>query len=113
MRPLSVSLDEGALRGHVSADVFRWNTLVGLVQEWADEETRADVIAALDNLAVVAEDVTDEDEIGRRIADVERVAELDPARVAVTLDELAAMRDQIDRVIDSIRRTHVLLGRVA
>ncbi|MFE5630638.1 hypothetical protein [Streptomyces sp. NPDC056543] len=110
---MSVSLDEGALRGRLSADVFRWNTLVALVQNWADDETRDDVIAALDNLAVVAADATDEDEIARRIAAVETAAELDPARVAMTLDELLRMRDQIDTAITAIRRTHLIVGRVA
>ncbi|MET9953543.1 hypothetical protein ABZ135_18600 [Streptomyces sp. NPDC006339] len=113
MKPLTVTLAVGALRGRISAEVFRANTLVALVQEWSDEETRADVIAALDNLAVVAADPADQAEIEHRIRAVECAADMDPAAVTADLDELERLHDQIGQTIAAIRRTHLVSGRVA
>lgn len=110
MKPISITSD-GALRGHLSADVLRWNTLLALVQDWDDEETRARIIASLDGLAAVASDTCDPAAIGRRISDVETVADLGAARVAVAVDELRRIRDEADQAIDSILRTHLTLLR--
>ncbi|MFF8839613.1 hypothetical protein [Streptomyces sp. NPDC015130] len=113
MAPIAVRLAPGALVGRLSAAILRQTTLLSLVADWADEESRENVLATLDNLAVVAADPTDEDEIHRRVLAVECAAEMDPADVSVPLDELLRLRDEMDRVINEIRSTHVLLvGRL-
>lgn len=113
LNQISVRLAPGALLGRLSAAIVRQTTLLSLVGEWSDEEARADVLAALDNLAIVAADPMDEDEIHRRVLAVECAAEMDPADVSVALDELLRLRDEMDRVITEIRSTHLLLvGRL-
>ncbi|WP_406056295.1 hypothetical protein OG462_09255 [Streptomyces sp. NBC_01077] len=113
LTPISVRLAPGALLGRLSADILRQTTLLSLVADWSDEEARGNVLAVLDNLAVVVADPTDEAEIRRRVLAVECAAEMDPADVSVSLDELLRLRDEMDRVINEIRSTHVLtVGRL-
>ncbi|MFB7368012.1 hypothetical protein [Streptomyces hydrogenans] len=110
LNPISICLAPGALLGRLSADIIRYTTLLSLVTEWRDEQARQDVIATLDNLAVVAEDATDEAEILARVRAVECAADMDPADVAVTLDELVRLRDELDKAIADIRSTHLVLS---
>lgn len=110
LKPISFRIAPGALLGRLSADILRQTTLLSLVVEWADEETRKDVIASLDNLAVVASDPVDEAELRRRVLAVECAADMDPADVTVTLDELLRLRAEIDKAIADIRSTHLLLA---
>ncbi|MFE1903850.1 hypothetical protein ACFW96_09280 [Streptomyces gardneri] len=113
LKPISFRLAPGALVGRLSADILRQTTLLSLVTDWSDEETRENVLATLDNLAVVAADPMGETEIRRRVLAVECAAEMDPADVSVSFDELLRLRDEMDRVISEIRSTHVLLvGRL-
>ncbi|MEU7293366.1 hypothetical protein AB0A76_09200 [Streptomyces exfoliatus] len=113
LKPITFRLAPGALLGRLSADIVRQTTLLSLVAEWGDEEARENVIAVLDNLAVVASDPVDEAELRRRVLAVECAAEMDPADVSVSLDELLRLRAEMDRVINEIRSTHVLLvGRL-
>lgn len=113
LKPITFRLAPGALLGRLSADILRQTTLLSLVADWGDEETRENVIAVLDNLAIVASDPVDEAELRRRVLTVECVAEMDPADVSVSLDELLRLRAEMDRVINEIRSTHVLLvGRL-
>lgn len=113
LKPISFRLAPGALLGRLSADILRQTTLLSLVVEWADEKTRKDVIAALDNLAVVASDPVDETEIETRVRAVEYAAGMDPADVTAGLDDLVRLHDELGRVIAEIRSTHVLLvGRL-
>ncbi|MFF0426882.1 hypothetical protein ACFYUJ_21020 [Streptomyces sp. NPDC004520] len=113
LKPLAFRLAPGALLGRLSADILRQTTLLSLVVEWSDEETREDVIAALDNLAIVASAPIDEDELRHRVLAVECAADMDPADVTVDLDELLRLRAEIDKTIAGIRSTHVLtVGRL-
>ena len=113
LKPITFRLAPGALVGRLSADILRRTTLLALVVEWADEQTRENVIVALDSLAVVASDPVDEAELDHRIAAVECAADMDPADVTSGLDELVRLRDELDGVINEIRSTHVLLvGRL-
>lgn len=95
---LSFSTGTNKLHGVLRADKVRFDTLVSLVQHWADEESRDGVIAQLDALA---EAVTSprEGELDALVEHIEAGAAMDDAQVEVGMADLLRMRDELDAVI--------------
>jgi hypothetical protein len=77
----SFSADPAWMRGRLRVDQIRTDTLVQLVAGWADDDTRDDVIAALDKLASVVNAPRREGELDAALEEVEGVASMDTAQV--------------------------------
>lgn len=82
--PLSFELGANYSHGVLRVDQIRTDTLMQLVQHWAsDEQSRDDVIDALDELAAIVASVAREGELDAAVEQVEDVAGMDTAQVEV------------------------------
>lgn len=82
--PLSFELGANHLHGVLRVDQLRTDTLVQLVQHWAsDEQSRDDIIDALDELAAVVASVAREGELDAAVEQVEDVAGMETAHIEV------------------------------
>lgn len=100
--PLSIALGANHLHGVLRVDQIRTDTLVSLVAGWADDDTRDDVIAALDELAAVVQGIRREGELDAALEQVEDVASMDTAQVEVPMPDmrrLLAEATEVDRVL--------------
>lgn len=106
--PLSVELGANQLHGVLRSDQIRTDTLVQLVQHWAsDEQSRDDVIAALDELAAVVSSVAREGELDAAVEQVEDVAGMDTAHIEVgafDVRRLLAELTAVERVTSRFRK---------
>lgn len=80
---LSIETRADWLAGYLRADQIRTETLVQLVAGWADDDTRDDVIIALDHLAAVVQGARREGELDAAVEEIEDVARMDTARVEI------------------------------
>lgn len=104
--PLSIVLGSNHLHGVLRVDQIRTDTLVSLVAGWGDDDTRDDVIAALDELAAVVQGIRREGELDAALDQVEDVASLDTAQVEVPMPDvrrLLAEMTEVDRVLSRFR----------
>lgn len=101
--PLSFELGVNHLHSVLRVDQIQTDTLVQLVQHWADPDARDDVIAALDELADVVSGPRREGELDAAVEHVEDVAGLESAQVEVNVHDtrrLAAELAAAMRVLD-------------
>jgi hypothetical protein len=94
----SFSLGANGLHGVLRVDQIRTDTLMTLVAGWGDEDTRADVIAALDELAAVVTGVAREGELDAAIEQVEDVAGMDTAQVEVRMSDVRRLLAELGEV---------------
>ena len=98
---LSFEVGANHLHGVLRADQIRNETLVQLVQHWADPTSRDAILDALDELAAVVSGVAREGELDAAIEQVEDVASMDSAQVEVgahDMRRLAAEAAEVERV---------------
>lgn len=88
---MSFSLGSNRLHGVARLDAIRTDTLMQLVQHWADPTSRDDIIDALDELAAVVGGVAREGELDAAIEQVEDVAGMDTAQVEVPIPDVRRM----------------------
>ncbi|WP_200309099.1 hypothetical protein [Streptomyces adelaidensis] len=97
--PLSVTLGANHLHGVLRVDQIRTDALVQLVQHWAsDEQSRDDVIDALDELAAVVGSVAREGELDAAVEQVEDVAGMDTAHVEVDIPNVCRLLGELEAV---------------
>ncbi|MBD9723507.1 hypothetical protein [Streptomyces caniscabiei] len=108
---LSFDLGANHLHGVARFDQVRTDTLVQLVQSWAEPKDRDAIIDALDELAEVVCGVRREGELDAAVAQVEDVAGMDTAQVEVNafdvrrlLAELTAVERVTSRFLTGVRR---------
>jgi hypothetical protein len=95
---MSFSLGANHLHGVLRVDQIRTDDLVQLVAGWGDEDTRDDVIAALDELAAVVTGVAREGELDAAIEQVEDVAGMDTAQVEVRMSDVRRLLAELSEV---------------
>jgi hypothetical protein len=95
---MSFSLGANHLHGVLRVDQIRKDDLVQLVAGWGDEDTRDDVIAALDELAAVVTGVAREGELDAAIEQVEDVAGMDTAQVEVRMSDVRRLLAELSEV---------------
>ncbi|MFJ9214275.1 hypothetical protein [Streptomyces sp. NPDC102264] len=100
---LSVRLRSDWLRGSLRVDLIRHHTLIGLVQHWAEDDARADVITQLDALAEAVASPR-EGEVDALTEAVEDAAALDTAEIDISLSDALRLRDELDVAIDRLSR---------
>ncbi|MFI8351232.1 hypothetical protein [Streptomyces sp. NPDC085596] len=101
---MSFSLGTNHLHGVLRVDAIRVDTLVQLVQHWAEPESRNDIIAALDELADVVTSPRREGALDTALEQVEDAAAMDTAQIEVgghdtrrLLEELTAVASRTGR----------------
>lgn len=105
--PLSVTLGANELHGVLRADQVRTDTLVQLVQHWADPKSRDEILDALDELAAVVGSARREGELDAAIGQVEDVAGMDTAHIEVNsfdVRRLLAELGTVERVTSRFRK---------
>lgn len=105
--PLSFEVGANHLHGVLRVDDIRRDTLMQLVQHWADQRDRDAILDALDELAAVVGSAQREGELDAAVAQVEDVAGMDTAHIEVNsfdvrrlLGELVA----VERVTSRFRK---------
>ncbi|MFI0233089.1 hypothetical protein [Streptomyces sp. NPDC017086] len=100
---MSFSLGANHLHGVARFDQIRTDTLIQLVAQWADPDTRDDVIDALDELAAVVRGIAREGELDAALEQVEDVAGMETAQVEVSMTDARRLLDElteVNRVLD-------------
>lgn len=82
---LSFNLGSNHLHSVLRVDQIRTDTLIQLVQHWAEPKDRDAIIDALDELAEVVTGVAREGELDAAILNVEDTAGMDTAQVEVSM----------------------------
>lgn len=95
---MSFSLGSNRLHGVARFDGIRTDTLVQLVQHWADPASRDDIIDALDELAAVVSSVAREGELDAAIEQVEDVAGMDTAQIEVNAFDVRRLLAELTAV---------------
>jgi hypothetical protein len=104
---LSFDLGANHLHGVLRADQIRTDTLTQLVQHWGDEQSRDDIIAALDELAEIVCGVRREGELDAAVLQVEDVAGMETAQLEVNafdVRRLLAELTAVERVTSRFRK---------
>lgn len=99
---LSFSLGTNHLHGVTRIDQIRTDTLVQLVQSWAEPKDRDAIIDALDELADVVTHARREGDLDAAIEQVEDAAGMDSAQVEVSIPDarrLLGELTQVERVL--------------
>lgn len=101
---LSIEIRPDWLAGYVRVDAIRTDTLTQLVAGWGDDDTRDDVIAALDQLAAIVQGARREGELDAAVEEIEDVARMDTARMEISpttarrlLRELGTVAERLSR----------------
>jgi hypothetical protein len=105
--PLSFETGANGLHALLRVDDIRRDTFTQLVQHWGDEQSREDVIAALDELAEIVHSVRREGELDAAVEQVEDVAGMDTAHVEVDafdVRRLLAELTAVERVTSRFRK---------
>jgi len=95
---MSFSLGSNHLHGVLRVDQIRTDTLVELVAKWADDDTRDDVIAALDELAAVVQGIRREGELDAALEQVEDVASMDTAQIEIQIPDVRRLLAELVEV---------------
>lgn len=101
---LSVELRSDWLAGYLRVDQIRTDTLVQLVQGWADPDQRDEVIDALDRLAAVVQGIPREGELDAAVEDVEDAASMDTARVEIDAFTARRLSGELGTVTEKLCR---------
>ena len=96
--PLSFELGADHLHSVLRVDQIRNDTLVQLVTGWADDDTRDEVIAALDELAAVMQGPRREGELDLALEQVEDTAGMESAHVEVSIQDTHRLHAELTRV---------------
>ncbi|MEU0691935.1 hypothetical protein [Streptomyces uncialis] len=102
--PLSIESRSDWLAGALRVDQIRTDTLVQLVAGWGDEDTRDDVIAALDALAAVVTGIRREGELDAAVEEIEAVASMDTAQVEIRQDTALRLHAELGLVAERLGR---------
>ncbi|MFJ4624294.1 hypothetical protein [Streptomyces sp. NPDC088812] len=105
---MSFHLGADHLHGVLRVDEIRTDTLVQLVAQWGDPDVRDEILDALDELAAVVAGVAREGELDAAVEQVEDVAGMDTAQVAVQIPDVRRMLAELTEVE---RRTSRFLQR--
>jgi hypothetical protein len=108
--PLSFELGNTHLHGVLRVDQIRTDTLVQLVQHWAEPKDRDAVIDALDELAAVVGSAAREGELDAAVEQVEDAACMDTAQVEVQIPDVRRLLRELTRVARRLNR--FVQGRV-
>ncbi|WP_225840258.1 hypothetical protein [Streptomyces sp. NK08204] len=100
----SFSLGANHLHGVLRVDQIRTDTLMQLVQHWADPQSRDDIIDALDELAAVVCGPRSEGELDTAIEQVEDAAGMDTAQIEVSIQDTFRLRDELTEVVRRLSR---------
>ncbi|MFD5814351.1 hypothetical protein [Streptomyces sp. NPDC127038] len=92
---LSITVGSNRLHGVVRADRIRLDTLTQLVTGWADEKTREEIIAALDELAAVVAGTGREGELDAAVEQVEDAAGMETAQVEVKAPDVRRLLAEV------------------
>jgi hypothetical protein len=105
---LSFEVGGNHLHGVLRADRIRTDTLMQLVQHWAsDEQSRDDIIDALDELAAIVSRPRSEGELDAAVEQIEDVAGMETAQIEVgshDVRRLQAEATEVDRVTSRFRQ---------
>lgn len=101
---LSFSLGTNHLHGVARVDQIRTDTLVQLVQHWAEPRDRDAIIDALDALAEVVCGVAREGELDAALEEVEDAAGMDTAQVEVSIPDVARLLAELTGVARRLAR---------
>lgn len=102
--PLSFETGATHLTGVLRVDAIRADTLVQLVQSWAEPKDRDAVIDALDELAAVVTGVAREGELDAAIEQVEDAAGMDTAQVEVPMPDVRRLLAELTTVARRLGR---------
>lgn len=103
---LSWEIGGNHLHGVLRAEQIRTDTLVQLVQHWADPQARDEIIATLDELADVVTHERREGELDAAVQQVEDTAAMDTAQIEVSIRDvrrLLAENAEVERVTSRFR----------
>ena len=112
--PLSFELGSNHLHSVLRVDQIRTDTLVQLVQHWAEPKDRDAVLDALDELAAVVHGIAREGELDAAVEQVEDVASMDTAQVEVSIPDVRRLLGELTEVARRVlrfRRQRVLPGQ--
>lgn len=95
---LSFNTGVNQLHGVLRVDQIRNDTLVQLVQHWAEPKDRDAVIDALDELAAVVTGVAREGELDAAIEQIEDSASMDDAQIQIGAHDIRRMLAELTEV---------------
>ena len=101
---LSFDLGANHLHGVLRVDQIRTDTLIQLVQHWAEPKDRDAIIDALDELAEVVTGVAREGELDAALLQVEDTAGMDTAQVEVDIPDSLRLLDELTEVARRLSR---------
>ncbi|MEU2443508.1 hypothetical protein ABZ588_08310 [Streptomyces althioticus] len=102
--PLSFETRVDDLAGVLRVDQIRTDTLVQLVQHWAEPKDRDAVIDALDELAAVVHSPRVEGALDAAVEAVESAAAMDAAQVDVPVTDVRRLLGELQRVAARVGR---------
>lgn len=95
---LSFEIRADHLTGVLRADQIRTDTLMQLVQHWADPKARDEILDALDELAAVVGSPARGGELDAAIEQVEDVACMDTAQIEVAIPDVRRLLAELTEV---------------
>jgi hypothetical protein len=95
---MSFNVGVNELHGLLRVDAIRTDTLVQLVQHWAEPRDRDAIIDALDELAAVVTGVAREGELDAAVEQVEDAAGMDTAQVTVGMHDVRRLLAELAEV---------------
>ena len=101
---LSFEIGGNHLHTILRVDQIRTNTLMQLVQRWADPQARDETLDALDKLAAVVASPAREGELDAAVEQVEDVACMDTAQVEVDVFDTRRMLAELTEVCRVVGR---------
>jgi hypothetical protein len=96
--PLSFETGANHLHALLRVDDIRRDTFTQLVQHWGDEQSREDIIAALDELAEIVHSVRREGELDAAVEQVEDVSGMDTAHIEVGMFDVRRLLAELTAV---------------
>lgn len=95
---LSFNVGVNQLHGVLRVDQIRNETLIQLVQHWAEPKDRDAVIDALDELAAVVTGVAREGELDAAIEQIEDTASMDDAQIQIGAHDIRRLLAELTEV---------------
>lgn len=101
---LSFEVGANHLHGVLRVDQIRTDTLVQLVQHWAEPKDRDAILDALDELAAVVNGPRREGELDAAVQEVEDVAGMDTAQVEIRGHDITRLLAELTTVARRVGR---------
>jgi len=95
---MSFNVGVNELHGVARFDQIRTDTLIQLVQHWAEPKDRDAIIDALDELAAVVTGVAREGELDAAVEQVEDAAGMDTAQIQVGMHDIRRLLAELTEV---------------